>query len=220
MEILSVNVSLPKEIEHAGRRIETGIFKEPVAGRVMLRSLNLDGDGQADLRVHGGEDKAAYVYSTENYEYWRRELGRDDLEYGQFGENFTVTGMTDDLIRIGDTFAVGGATVQVTQPRLPCEKLAIKMGMPTFPKLFLRSRRTGFYLRVLEEGEVGAGDRFEIVARDPQPLTVEDVVRLYYFDRDDLDGARAALRVESLAVGFREGFEQRVRKAAAEESAS
>ena len=213
MRILSVNVSLPKIVEYRGEEVETGIFKEPVADRLMVRKLNLDGDRQADLRVHGGVDKAVYVYSIENYDYWRHELGRDDLTYGQFGENLTVEGMTDDAVRIGDVFRVGSASVQVAQPRLPCYKLAIKMENPKFPKLFLLSRRTGFYLRVLEEGDVGAGDEFELIERDPEPLTVEETVNLSYFDRDNLERARAALRVKALPLGWREGFEEQLRKA-------
>jgi MOSC domain-containing protein YiiM len=213
MSILSVNVSLPKIVEYGGEKVETGIFKEPVAGRVMLRKLNLDGDGQADLRVHGGVDKAVYVYSVDNYEYWKHELGRDDLSYGQFGENFTVEGMADDVVRIGDAFKVGGAFVQVTQPRTPCYKLAIKMENPKFPKLFLASRRPGFYLRVLQEGDVGAGDELELIERDPEPLTVEETLNLYYFDRENLERAQAALRVKALPLGWRDGFEERLRKA-------
>jgi MOSC domain-containing protein YiiM len=213
MRVLSVNVSLPKIVEYGGETVETGIYKEPVAGRLMLRKLNLDGDRQADLRVHGGVDKAVYVYSIENYEYWKQELGRDDFNYGQFGENFTVEGMTDDVIRIGDVFRVGDASVQVTQPRMPCYKLAIKMENPKFPKLFLLSRRTGFYLQVLEEGEVGAGDEFELIERDPEPLTVEETIELYFFDPDNLVRAQAALRVKTLPSGWREGFEDRLREA-------
>ena len=213
MRILSVNVSLPKIVEYKGEQVETGIFKEPVAARLMVRKLNLDGDRQADLRVHGGVDKAVYVYSIENYEYWKHELGRDDFNYGQFGENLTVEGMTDDVVRIGDVFSVGGASVQVTQPRLPCYKLAIKMENPKFPKLFLASRRTGFYLRVLEEGDIGAGDTFELIERDPEPLAVEETVDLAYFDRDNLERAQAALRVKALLPEWREGFEERLQKA-------
>ena len=213
MRILSVNVSLPKIVEYKGDKVETGIFKEPVADRVMVRKLNLDGDRQADLSVHGGENKAVYVYSIENYEYWKLELGRDDFTYGQFGENLTVEGMTDDVVRIGDVFSVGGASVQVTQPRVPCYKLVIKMENPKFLKLFLASRRTGFYLRVLKEGGVGAGDEFELIERDPEPLTVEETVNLSYFDRDNLERAQAALCVKALAPAWREGFEERLRKA-------
>jgi MOSC domain-containing protein YiiM len=213
MRILSVNVALPKIVEYRGERVETGIFKEPVAGRLTVRRLNLDGDGQADLRVHGGVDKAVYVYSIENYEYWKRELGRDDFTYGQFGENLTVEGMTDDVVRIGDVFRVGTASVQVSQPRLPCFKLAIKMENPKFPKLFLLSRRTGFYLRVLEEGNIGAGDGFDLIGRDDEPLAVEETVDLAYFDLDNVERLEAALRVESLPSAWREGFEEQLRKA-------
>ena len=216
MKLLSVNVSLPKEMQYKGRPVTTGIYKEPVEGRVMLRRLNLDGDGQGDLSVHGGVNKAAYAYTIENYEYWKRELGRDDFAYGQFGENFTVEGMTDDKVRIGDVFRVGNARVQVSQPRSPCFKLAMKMEMPTFPKLFLASCRSGFYMRVLDEGDVGAGDVFELLERDPQPLTVEDTCRLFYYDPDDLDGARAAIQVKALSPSWRQGFEERLQTAGVE----
>ena len=158
-------------------------------------------------------DKAVYVFSIENYEYWKHELGRDDLTYGQFGENLTVEGMTDDAVRIGDVFRVGSASVQVSQPRLPCYKLAIKMENPKFPKLFLLSRRTGFYLRVLEEGDVGVGDEFELIERDAEPLTVEETVNLSYFDRENLERVQAVLRVKALPSGWREGFEEQLRKA-------
>ena len=201
MSILSVNVSLPKVVEYRGGRVETGIFKDPVAGPLMMRELNLVGDRQADLSVHGGRDKAVYVYSSDYYEYWKQELRRDDLRYGNFGENLTVEGLTDEVVRIGDVFRVGDATVQVTQPRLPCYKLAIKMEDPAFPKLFLASRRTGFYLRVLAEGEIGAGDEFELVERESEPLTVHEVVELLFFDRGNLDRAEAALRVRALPRG-------------------
>ncbi|MBD0253785.1 MAG: MOSC domain-containing protein, partial [Rubrobacter sp.] len=155
MKLLSVNVSPPKEVTKGDRTVTTGIFKEPVDGRVMLRTLNLDGDGQADLVGHGGIYKAAYAYSVENYDYWKRELGRTDFPFGQFGENFTVEGMLEDEIHVGDVFRAGGALVEVTQPRVPCYKLGIKMGLRGFEKKFLASRRVGFYLRVLEEGDVG-----------------------------------------------------------------
>ena len=154
MKLLSVNVSLPREISHKGRTVTTGIFKEPVADRVMLRELNLDGDGQADLIGHGGVYKAAYVYSHEHYDHWAKELGRDDFAFGQFGENLTVEGMLDHDIHVGDRFRIGGALVEVTQPRVPCFKLGIRMGVESFENVLLSSNRVGFYLRVLEEGEV------------------------------------------------------------------
>jgi MOSC domain-containing protein YiiM len=214
VRLLSVNVSRPREISHNGRVVRTGIFKEPVSGRVMLRTLNLDGDGQADLVNHGGADRAVYAYPSENYRYWQRELGRDDLVFGQFGENFTVSEITEDDAHIGDVFRVGGALVQVSQPRPPCFKLGIRMGMPGFLKPFLASGRVGFYLRVLEEGEVGAGDAFEIVERDPERMTVREVSDLLFFESDNLEGARRALRIEALSPGWRDSFEERVMKSA------
>jgi len=213
MKLLSVNVSLPKEVPYMDKRTTTGIFKEPVSGRVLLRSLNLDGDGQADLKGHGGIYKAVYAYSIENYDYWKRELGRTDFTPGQFGENFTVERMLDDAIYIGDEFRVGRALVEVTQPRVPCFKLGIKMGMPQFPKMFLASCRVGFYLRVLEEGEVGTGDVVERVKTDPERMSVREVCHLLYFDQKNLEGAQKALRIQALSSGWRGSFEERLTKA-------
>jgi MOSC domain-containing protein YiiM len=210
MKLLSVNVSRPREVAHGRKTVRTGTFKEPVAGRVVLRELNLDGDGQADLVNHGGLHRAVYAYLVENYDYWGRELGRDDLSFGQFGENFTVDGMTEEDVHIGDVFRVGDALMEVSQPRPPCFKLGIKMAMPRFPKLFLASGRVGFYLRVLEEGEVGAGDEIERVRRDPERLTVRETSHLLFFEGEDLEGARRALRVPALSPGWRESFEERL----------
>jgi MOSC domain-containing protein YiiM len=214
MKLLSINVSLPKEVPHGRKTVSTGIFKEPLAGRVVLRKSNLDGDGQADLENHGGVDRAAYVYSVENYDHWRRELGRDDLAFGQFGENFTVEGMTEDDVHIGDVFRVGDALVEVSQPRPPCFKLGIKMGRARFPKLFLASGRVGFYLRVLEEGEVSAGDVFDRVESDPERMTVRETSRLLFFEPENLEGARRALRIRALSPGWHHSFEERLTKAA------
>ena len=202
MKLLSVNVSLPKEIDHRGKTVTTGIFKEPVDGRVMLRALNLDGDGQADLIGHGGKFRAVYVYSYDNYAYWKRELGRTDFTFGQFGENFTVEGMLDDAIHAGDIFRVGGALVEVTQPRVPCFKLAIRMGLEGFQNL-----------RLLEEGEDGAGDVIEPVKTDPRRMTVGEVNNLLYFDLGNLEDSRKALRIEALSPGWRGSFEDRLAKA-------
>ncbi len=157
-KLLSVNVSVVKETTYNGKTVSTGIFKEPVEGRIHLARLGLAGDQQADLKGHGGPNRAVYVYSIENYEYWQRELHREDFRHAQFGENFTVDGMLEDQVHIGGVFQVGSARVQVTQPRVPCFKLGIKMGDPRFVKVFLRSCRVGFYFRVLQEGEVGVGD--------------------------------------------------------------
>jgi MOSC domain-containing protein YiiM len=208
MRLLSVNVSQPKAVPYGGRIITTGIFKQPVEGRVRLLTLNLEGDGQADLKGHGGTFKAVYVYSIENYDYWKRELRRDDFSYGQFGENFTVEGMLEDAVHVGDVFQVGGALVAVSEPRVPCAKLALKMGMPTFPKRFLASERVGFYLRVLQEGEVGAGDPIEQVKADPERMTVQEFVHLAYFDEGNLEGVRKALRIATLPPDWREWFEE------------
>ncbi len=212
MKLLSVNVSLPKEVPHGRKTVSTGIFKEPVGGRIMLRTTNLDGDGQADLENHGGIDRAAYAYSIENYYHWQRELGRDEFTFGQFGENFTVEGMMEDDVHIGDVFRLGDALVEVSQPRPPCFKLGIKMGMAGFPKLFLASGRVGFYLRVLEEGEVGAGAAIDRVRTDPERMTVREICRLLYFDPENLEGARKALRIRALSPGWRQSFEERLAK--------
>ena len=213
MELLSVNVSLGKEVPYKGKTVATGIFKEPVNGRVMLRVLNLDGDRQVDLKGHGGPYKAVCVYSIEQYQQWEKELGRDDFRHGQFGENFTVDGMPDDKTHVGDVFRVGNSLVQVTQPRVPCYRLGIKMGSPEFPKKFLQSNRVGFYMRVLQEGEVGAGDSIELVETDPQQITVEAMNRLLYFDPENVEDATRALGIAALSPGWRGSFEERLEKA-------
>jgi MOSC domain-containing protein YiiM len=215
MTLKSVNVSMPKDVVHNGKSVTTGIFKEPVEGRVMLHRLNLDGDGQADLWGHGGAFRAVYVYSFENYAYWARELGRDDFAIAQFGENFTVEGMLEDHIHVGDVFRVGSALVEVSQPRVPCYKLAIKMGIEGFQNQFLASGRMGFYVRVLEEGEVGAGDTIELVKRDPRAMTVRQVNELLYFDKANLKGTAEALDIPALSHGWKGSFEERLAKAAA-----
>ena len=213
--MISANVSLPGQTQNRGKTVRTGIFKEPVKDRIMLRSLNLEGDGQADLVGHGGIYKAAYTYSVENYEYWRRELGRTDFTFGQFGENLTVDGMLEDEIHVGDVFRAGGALVEVTQPRVPCYKLGIKMGLRGFEKMFLASCRVGFYLRVLEEGEIGAGDVLDRLRTDPELMTVMEICHLLYFDSGNLEGARKALRIRALSPGWRQSFEERLAKTGA-----
>jgi ferredoxin-NADP reductase/MOSC domain-containing protein YiiM len=213
MKLLSVNVSPPREISHDGKTVRTGIFKQRLEGRVMLRELNIEGDGQADLVGHGGIYKAAYVYSIENYRYWENELGRSDFGFGQFGENFTVEGMLDNDIHVGDTFRIGGALVEVTQPRVPCFKLGIRMGIQGFEHVLLSSNRMGFYLRVLEEGEVGAGDAIEPVDVGPERMSVAEVNNLLYFDLGNLEDARKALRIKALSPGWRGSFEDRLAKA-------
>lgn len=212
MKVLSVNISPPKAVTHRGKTVTTGIFKEPVQGRVALRPAPIDGDGQAYAK-HGGPHRVAYVYTFEHYAYWQRELGRADFVYAQFGENLTVEGMTEDAVHIGDVFRVGDAFVQVTQPRLPCDKLDIRMGTAGFFRRFLRSGRVGFFLRVLKAGEVGAGDAITRVEVDPERMTVRQVSRLVSFERDDLAGVERALRIAALSPGWRRAFAERLIKA-------
>jgi MOSC domain-containing protein YiiM len=176
MRLLSVQVGVPRTVVHGGREVRTAIFKEPVLFPVRVHATHLDGDMQADLRVHGGPDKAVYAYDASAYAYWRDVLGRE-LPHGQFGENLTVEGMPEAEVRIGDVYRVGGALLQVSQPRSPCFKLALKMDMPRFPKMFLESARSGFYMRVLEEGDLAAGDAISLVSREPESPTVAETAR-------------------------------------------
>src|SRR5919199_453602 len=213
MRVISVNVGRPRLVMWRGEPVSTGIFKEPVEGRVTLRALNLDGDRQADLTVHGGPAKAVYAYPSEHYPYWRGELPGVELPWGMFGENFTTAGLLETAVNVGDRFRVGTAELQVTQPRMPCYKLGIKFGRADMLKRFLASGRTGFYFAVLREGEVGAGDDVELIARDPRGVTVADVGRLYVRDRDDLETLRRAVAVEALPSGWRDEFLERIEKA-------
>ena len=192
--------------------VSTSIFKEPIADRVMLRTLNLDGDRQADLSVHGGPDKAVYVYPSEHYPFWKHELPDMVLPWGMFGENLTTTGLLETETHIGDRFRVGSAEVKVTQPRMPCYKLAIRFERNDMIKRFLVSERTGFYLSVLKEGEVGTGDEFELLERNTSDVRVVDVFRLYSSDKRDLDLLRRAIASESLPNNWREHFRERLRK--------
>ena len=209
MTLISINVGLPREITHRGQAITTGIFKAPVAGPVRLGRLNLEGDGQADLRVHGGADKAVYVYPFEHYAFWAGELGRHDFSHGQFGENFTTTGLLEDGVCIGDVFEIGEARVQVTQPRTPCFKLGIRMAEKDFPARFTAANRTGFYLRVLEEGRVAAGDAIEWVERAAGSMSVREVFRLRHVGGTRAEYERAA-RLPGLASSWRGAFEKRL----------
>jgi len=186
LKLLCVSVSLPKDIPYRDGTLTTGIYKEPIHERVMLHSLSLEGDGQADLNAHGGFYKAVYVYPHEHYTTWAKELERDDFTFGQFGENFTVEGMLETDVNVGDMYRIGEAIVQVTQPRVPCFKLAHKMGIPTFVKTFLQANRSGFYLRVLEEGTVGAEDDIELIKADPVGMSVAEINHLLYFDKSNV----------------------------------
>lgn len=214
MKLLSVNVGRPRAVMQDGDAVLTGIFKDPVKGRVTLRTLNLDGDGQADLSVHGGPTKAVYVYPSEHYDYWKRELPGMELPWGMFGENFTTVGLLESQLNIGDKFHVGSATVTVTEPRMPCYKLGIKFGRPDIVKKFLASERTGFYFRVLEEGEVGADDGIRLIERNNDGLRVSDVTRLYTHEKANLGLLRRAIKVEALPESWKSYFQHRLAKLA------
>lgn len=212
VKIISVNVGLPRLAMWRGITVSTGIFKKPVAGRVMLRTLNLDGDRQSDLSVHGGVDKAVYAYPAEHYGFWRAELPEMELPWGMFGENLTTEGFGEDAVNIGDRFRIGEAELTVTQPRVPCHKLAIKFRRADILRRFLASGRTGFYFSVQREGEIGAGDELELIERDAHGLKVSDVTRLYAVDRDDAETMRRAIEVEALPESWREFFREKLTK--------
>jgi MOSC domain-containing protein YiiM len=212
MKLISVNVGLPRVVMNNGKAVSTGIFKEPVAGRIMLKTLNLEGDGQADLSVHGGPTKAVYVYPSEHYDYWKRELPEIELPWGMFGENFTTAGLFQSELNIGDEFAVGSAVVRVTEPRMPCYKLALKFGRPDMIKRFLASERTGFYFTVLREGEVGTGDPIELMERDKDGLKLSDVTQLYTREKHNTAMLRRAINVEALPESWRSYFQRRLKK--------
>ena len=212
MKLVSTNVGLPRQVMWQGERVTTGIFKQPVSGRIRLGKLNLDGDGQADLAVHGGAEKAVYIYPSEHYMYWQMELPDFGLAWGAFGENFTTEGLLEEAVLIGDRFKIGTAEVMVTQPRFPCFKLGLRFGDPGMVKRFLASRRTGFYCAVLLPGEVAAGDPFELLGREGSGISVADITRLYAFEKDDVEGMQRALRSTALPEGWRSYFEKRIRQ--------
>ena len=210
MKLLSVNVGLPREIEWHGKLVRTSIFKAPASGSVRVATLNLEGDEQSDLSVHGGVDKAVYVYPVEHYPFWREQVPALDLPWGAFGENFSTLGLLEETIRIGDRLRVGSAEFVVTQPRMPCFKLGIRFGRPEMVKRFLNSGRTGFYLAVLREGRVTARDSIELLVRDDHGVTVADIVNLYAADAMNQDLLRRASEVPALPTGWRDHFRKRL----------
>jgi MOSC domain-containing protein YiiM len=201
--LVSVTIGLPREVASHGRVVRTSIWKDPVEGLVHVSSLNLDGDKQSDLSVHGGPEKAVYAYPSEHYEYWRRELPATDLAWGTFGENFTTEGLLEPDIRIGDRIRVGSAEFLVTQPRMPCFKLGVRFGRDDMVKRFLRSGRPGFYLAVVREGDVARGNVIEFVGRDEHGVTVADIASLYARDRDNEDLLRRAVDVPALPESWK-----------------
>jgi len=210
MKLLSVNVGLPREIEWNGRIVRTSIFKGPVAGRVRVARLNVDGDQQSDLTVHGGPDKAVYAYPSEHYRFWRSELPDMDLAWGVFGENFTTDGLGEDTLHIGDRLRVGSAEFVVTQPRMPCFKLGIRFNRSDMVKRFLQSGRSGFYFAVLKEGEVTAGDMIELLKQDEQGITVAEVVNLYWQDATNQTLLQRVSELPSLPKNWRDYFRKRL----------
>ena len=215
MRLVSVNTGLPREVQWHGRIVTTGIFKQPIENHVAVRNLNLDGERQADLTVHGGKYKAVYCYPVAHYDYWTRELPGQQLPMGMFGENFTTDGLLEDSVYIGDQFSVGSAEVIVTQPRLPCYKLGVRLQSDDMVKRFLASGRTGFYFAVTQEGEVGAGDEVKVISREPNSVPVSEITRLYIAKRyaeDDVASVERALRVASLPEAWKEYFRERLQK--------
>ncbi|MEO8716894.1 MAG: MOSC domain-containing protein [Burkholderiales bacterium] len=210
MKLLSVNAGLPREVQWRGKSVRTSIFKAPVPGRVRVTRLNIDGDQQSDLSVHGGADKAVYAYPSEHYPFWRNELPDMEFPVGAFGENLTTEGLHEDKVRIGDRFRAGTAEFVVTQPRMPCFKLGIRFNRPEMVKRFLRSGRTGFYFAVVREGEIGAGDSLDLVAEATSGITVADITGLYAADAANQELLRRASKLSALPESWREYFRERL----------
>ena len=205
--LLSVNVGLPRDIEWKGRTVHTGIWKSPVSGRCRVGRLNLEGDGQGDLAGHGGEQRAVFVYQFESYRYWQERLGRTDFVHGQFGENFTIEGLPDAAVCVGDRYQIGSAQFEVTQPRVTCYRVGIRMNEPRMPALLTSSDRPGFYFRVVKEGEVGAGDEIVKIGEAMERMTVAEMNALLYSPNHARDQLEGALRIEALSPGWRSSFE-------------
>ncbi|HEY7593896.1 MAG TPA: MOSC domain-containing protein [Actinophytocola sp.] len=206
--LLSVNVGMPKDVAWQGRTVHTGVWKYPVGGPRMVRTLNVDGDGQGDLGGHGGEMRAVLVYQVQSYEHWRRHFGRDDLDHGQFGENFTVDGLPDDEVCIGDRYRIGEAEFEVSQPRVTCFRVGMRFGEPTLPALLVAHHRPGFYLRVIREGHVQAGDEIVRTRTGRHALTVADTDALLYLPGRDMDKLRAAIDIPALSPGWQQSFRE------------
>src|SRR5262250_2675836 len=205
--LLSVNVGLPREVTWNGKTVHTAIWKSPITGRRMVRKLDIDGDAQGDLAGHGAEHRAVFVYQMDSYHYWERFLGRNDFSFGQFGENFTVDGLADNEVCIGDRYCIGGAVFEVTQPRVTCYRVGIRMNEPRMPALLVAHHRPGFYFRVLQEGEVGAGDDIVKVADGPEQLTVAHIDALLYLPGHSREDVARALRVPALSKGWQSSFQ-------------
>jgi len=210
MKIISLNVGLPRSVPYNNGEVQTGIFKSAVAGPRMMRRHNLDGDGQADLKNHGGVAKAVYAYSSEHYEFWHRELPGMELPWGIFGENLTTEGLREEDACIGDHYRIGRAVLRVCQPRIPCYKLGIRFGRDDMPKRFLASCRSGIYFSVVEEGLIGAGDAIERILRGEHGITVADVQRAYVHVRDEAALVRRMLSLQILPPGLHQDFAEKL----------
>jgi MOSC domain-containing protein YiiM/ferredoxin-NADP reductase len=210
--LLSVNVGLPRDIAWQGKTVRTAVWKEAVRGPRMVRRLNVDGDGQGDLAGHGGEHRAVFVYQMDSYRYWQSELGRNDFTYGQFGENFTVEGLPDSEVCIGDRYRIGSALFEVTQPRVTCYRVGIRMNEPQMAALLVARHRPGFYLRVLEEGQVEAGDEIVQVGAGPERMTVSEIDALLYLPGHSRSQLERALRIPALSAGWRNSFQELLAK--------
>ena len=211
MKLISLNVARPRLTIYKGETISSGIFKNPVSGRIALRTLNLEGDRQADLSVHGGPYKAVYAYPSEHYDYWRYELPGMDLSWAMFGENFTTEGLHEDELHVGDRYRIGSSTVMVRQPRMPCYKLAAKFQRDDMIERFLVSGRSGFYFSVEEEGEVGNGDGFELISRNQEGITIAEMNRLFLREKYDRDLLQKAVATAELPESWREYFLPRLK---------
>ena len=209
MRVVSVNVGLPREVLWKGTRVSTGIFKSPVTGSVEVKTLNLRGDQQADLTVHGGVHKAVYAYPSEHYPFWRGELPQADLAWGAFGENLTTEGLMEDALYIGDRLRVGSALLMVTQPRMPCYKITIRFDRDDMIKRFIASKTSGFYFSVVEEGEVAAGSPIEIVHREPDRVSVTDINHLYFGTSRSTELLNRAVQLEALPASWRDYLRER-----------
>jgi len=210
VRVVSVNVGLPREVTWHGRAVRTSIWKTPVEGRVRVTTLNFEGDRQSDLSVHGGPEKAVYAYPSEHFPYWRTELAGTPLPWGAFGENLTTEGLLEGEVNIGDRLRIGSAEFLVTQPRMPCVKLGVRFDWADMPKRFMQSGRTGFYLAVLREGEVGSGDPIEFTGRDAHRITVADIAALHGHDAANQDLLRRAVALPALPQGWRDYFGKRL----------
>ena len=212
MKLLSVNVGFPRNVLFNGQIITTAIFKDPIKGSIPLRKLNLEGDKQADLTVHGGIDKSVYSYPAEHYDYWGKQFPDTDLKWGMFGENFTTEGLLEDAVNVGDQFQIGSAKLVATQPRMPCYKLGVRFGRMDVIRRFMASGRPGIYFKILQEGEVETGNKIKIIRRDKNNVTVKDIVSLYNARNhlDNIETMRRAIRIKDLPEGWRYEFQQKI----------